>query len=122
MKGRINGLALSELNTEWKGDEHEVDREHLMFRLFSIEHLSPNSGYFGQAYCHVCGRGTALGSRNCVGVEWPNNIMHYVNCHGQKPTDQELQAINFMYEELKAKEQMYVDQAMMAKQMEVSKK
>lgn len=96
-------MPKDEINTTWSGDEHEIDRERLLFRLARIESNCGSPGYYGSGNCKLCGNGTPYGSRSYGGVEWSIDIHHYIEYHGHKPSDVQLQAINLSFEEIKMK-------------------
>ncbi len=111
MKG--NGLRIEEMNSNWTGDDHEIDRERLLFRLTRIAAASQDGGCFGSNTCQLCTCHTPYGSHSFGGVEWQADIAHYIEFHGHKPTDNELQAINFKFEEIKSKTESIVREGLL---------
>lgn len=104
--GKSGGLEYNEINSNWDNEkEYEIERERLLYRLMTIEKRSESPGYFGSTYCKICDLGTPYGSRSYIGVEWPINIHHYIEFHGHKPTEEEIGAIESLFEELNEREQ-----------------
>jgi len=110
---RTGGLEDYSINSAWDGGKlHEIERERLLYRLMTIEQLSSRQGYFGETNCKICDLGTPYGSRSYNGVEWPINVHHYIEFHGHKPTDGELEAVESLFEELKERQQKRVHKNM----------
>jgi hypothetical protein len=114
---KTQGLTTEEINNKWVGNDHEIDRERLLFRLTRIDEQT-RDGYFGANNCKLCDNHVPYGSREFGGVEWPVDIQHYIEFHGHRPTDDELQAINFKYEEIKMMQESNVRSGVMRKALE----
>lgn len=112
---KINGTDVSTLNKEWAGEEHQVERECVLYRLMTIEKKSTSLGYFGSRNCTLCGLSTPYGSRKYGPVEWSIDIHHYIEFHGHRPTDDEMQAINFSFEEIKQRQENEIRKAQFGK-------
>lgn len=94
---------IREFNNEWSGNEHTIERERTLFRLVRIENYSQNQGYFGSDNCYLCDMSIPYGSRQYCGCEWPISIQHFIEFHGHKPNDLELQAIEANYNEIRVR-------------------
>lgn len=107
---KSNGMVKEDVNSNWVGDQYTADRERLLYRLQKIEKFSSTQGYYGQGNCKLCGCGTPYGSRRYGDVEWPVDIQHYIEYHGHKPTDDELDAMHFSFNEFHTREEFNVKQ------------
>lgn len=114
---KTKGLTAEEVNNKWTGENHEIERERVLFRLTRID-AQTHDGYFGANNCKLCDNHVPYGSREFGGVEWPVDIQHYIEFHGHKPSDDELQAINFKYEEIKMMQESNVRSGVMRKALE----
>ena len=112
MKSKANGSVKEDINSKWGGEKYEIERERLLFRLTRIEQNSSDTGYFGCGNCKLCGTNTPYGSKSYGGIEWSIDIQHYIEIHGHKPSDNEMQAINLLFEEIKMSEEAKVRQGL----------
>lgn len=115
MSKRSNGMKLEEVNKEWEGDQFTTERELLLFRLARIETWKGPQGFMGSSNCKICGRSTPYGSREYGGIEWPVDIQHYIEFHGHKPTEFEVQAISISFEIMKSQHASDIREALFKK-------
>lgn len=100
-------------NSQWANPAHQIERERLLFRMTRIDAQNRGGGYFGADNCKLCGRHVPYGSNSFAGIEWPLAASHYIEFHGHKPTDEVFQAIVAKYEQIRVREQGYVDEGVM---------
>jgi hypothetical protein len=113
---KSDGTTLAEVNTDWAGTGHEIEREQLLYRLERIEKYSASHGYYGLQNCKVCGTGIPYGARSYGGVEWSSDIYHYIEFHGHKPTDAEVEAITFSFNEHQMRQEASVKEGIFRKE------
>jgi hypothetical protein len=97
-----------EYNSEWEGDQHMSKREHLVFRLMIIDEFCKPGKY----NCKLCGYEYSYGSREYGGIGWNIGIRHYIEWHGHRPSEDQIDAIYLMYNGIRSIQEEQIKEGM----------
>lgn len=94
-----------DLNTYWEDSKFESERFAFLWKLSDIAN---DPGYLGSNECHLCGYDMPSGTYNCLSFKIPMSYLHFVECHGHKPSDMEIELVNTIYISRRLQESMRI--------------